>query len=89
MKGSVDVWVNIPKIIEEEMGPDGKKIQKTEMVLTNVKTLNSGDAFGELALLENRPRAATIICKDNCHFAVLEKNHFNRILSKMEKMNKF
>lgn len=82
MKGSVEVWVNIPKVIEE-IATDGKKTQKTEMVLTNVKTLGSGDAFGELALMENRPRAATIICKENCHFAVLEKTPFNRILSKI------
>lgn len=40
-----------------------------------------GESFGELALLENKPRAATIICNDECHFAVLDKKPFDVILS--------
>ena len=77
MKGSVEIWVNIPKPID----PDSKKPPKIEFVLTNVKSLKAGESFGELALIDNKPRAATIICKENCHLAVLEKNHFNKILS--------
>lgn len=77
LKGSVGIWVNIPKQIEEE----SKKEPKTLLVLTEVKILNSGASFGELALLDKKPRAATIICKENCHFGVLDKNAFERILS--------
>ena len=93
LKGSVEIWVNIPKQVDEIM-VDGKKVPKIDMVLTNVKVLNSGESFGELALMDNRPRAATIKCKENCHLAVLEKNHFNKILSicffkKKKKKKKF
>lgn len=45
-----------------------------------VRVLNTGEAFGELALINNKPRSATIVCKENCYFAVLEKEYYNNIL---------
>ena len=83
----MEIWVSLPKVVGEEITNDGKKVQKIEMVLTNVKTLSVGDSFGELALIENRPRAATIISRENCHLAVLEKKHFNKILSIIKTKN--
>lgn len=50
------------------------------MVLTEVKILRTGTTFGELALISKKPRAATIICKEDCDFGILEKKDFNRIL---------
>jgi CRP-like cAMP-binding protein len=38
-----------------------------------VSKLKSGDTFGELALLNDKPRAATITCITDCHFAILGK----------------
>ena len=38
-----------------------------------VKTYISGESFGELALLNNKPRAANIVCLEECDFAVLSK----------------
>jgi CRP-like cAMP-binding protein len=49
--------------------------------MTEVRVLPAGSGFGELALMNNKPRAATITCKDECEFAVLEKEPFNAILS--------
>lgn len=57
--------------------------EKKSFILTEVKILGGGSAFGELALIENKPRAATIRCKENCHFAVLDKTYFVHILSKV------
>jgi CRP-like cAMP-binding protein len=51
--------------------------------LKKIKVLSSGAYFGELALMEKKPRAATIKCDTECHLAVLEKDHFNEILSKI------
>ena len=45
-----------------------------------MNTLHSGDTFGELALQFNRPRAASIICKKETHFAFLEKEDYDEIL---------
>ena len=80
LKGSVGIFVNIPKTIEE-INEKGETTQHVEYFLTDVRTLQMGASFGELALIDNRPRAATVICKSNCYFAVLEKDHFNIILS--------
>lgn len=51
--------------------------------LTEVKILNSGDSFGELALLggKSTPRSATIISKEFCRFCVLDRLSFTTILS--------
>ena len=59
-----------------------EKIGEKNVVLTEVRVLEIGNSFGELALIENKPRAATIKCKENCHFAVLDKQFFGHILSK-------
>ena len=49
---------------------------------TAVVDYGSGDTFGELALLKNSRRAASITCKIDTHFAVLEKGDFTRIIAK-------
>ena len=33
-----------------------------------------------MALLNNKPRLASIICEENCGFGILDKENFNRIL---------
>lgn len=48
-----------------------------------LKSIKTGDSFGQLALMENKPRSASIICKEDCHFAILDKEHFDGILSKL------
>ncbi|XP_017586224.1 PREDICTED: rap guanine nucleotide exchange factor 3 [Corvus brachyrhynchos] len=46
-----------------------------------VATLHEGDDFGQLALVNDAPRAATILLReDNCHFLRVDKQDFNRIL---------
>ena len=49
--------------------------------------LTLGKSFGELALINNKPRAATIKCLTDCHFAVISKNVYERILKKIEVKN--
>jgi hypothetical protein len=38
-----------------------------------VTVLTKGDCFGELALINNKTRAARIICKEECLFGILKK----------------
>lgn len=46
-----------------------------------VTTVHEGDDFGQLALVNDAPRAATIILReDNCHFLRVDKQDFNRII---------
>ncbi|XP_032939325.1 rap guanine nucleotide exchange factor 3 isoform X2 [Catharus ustulatus] len=50
-----------------------------------VATLHEGDDFGQLALVNEAPRAATILLReDNCHLLRVDKRDFNRILRDVE-----
>lgn len=50
-----------------------------------VAVLQEGDDFGKLALVNESPRAATIVLRENnCHFLRVDKQHFNRILRDVE-----
>lgn len=45
-----------------------------------LKTYLHGEGFGELALLYNAPRAATLTCKTPCTFFVLDRQTFNHVI---------
>ncbi|XP_075447812.1 rap guanine nucleotide exchange factor 3 isoform X2 [Ascaphus truei] len=50
-----------------------------------VATLHERDDFGQLALVNDAPRAASIVLReDNCHFLRVDKHDFNRILRDVE-----
>ncbi|XP_068600279.1 rap guanine nucleotide exchange factor 3 [Brachionichthys hirsutus] len=50
-----------------------------------VTSLHEGEDFGQLALLNDAPRSATIILnEDNCHFLRVDKQDFIRILKDVE-----
>ena len=75
LKGKVGVIIKLPKPGKNELEP------------TEVAQIPAGASFGELSLMEKvlKPRAATIFCKEDCHFAVLDKQRFQEILGKAEK----
>lgn len=45
-----------------------------------VATLTTSNIFGEVALLNDAPRNATIRCADNCEFLVVKANSFRKVL---------
>lgn len=75
LKGSVGVIINTPKEGENKL------------VSIEVAKIPAGGSFGELSLIEAqlKPRAASIICKEDCHFAVLDKKPYQQILGLSEK----
>lgn len=50
-----------------------------------------GEAFGELALLYNAPRAATLKCTTDCSLFVLDRETFNHVVkgSAVKKRNRY
>jgi len=64
-------------IIEEGTVECFKTIDGAEKL---VKTCAAGDAFGELALLYNCPRAASVVTKDATVLWELDRETFNRIV---------
>lgn len=56
------------------------KIFKGNTEPTFLKTYQPGEAFGELALLYNAPRAATIFANEDCILWALDRNTFNHIV---------
>ncbi|KAF4121068.1 hypothetical protein GMORB2_2554 [Geosmithia morbida] len=70
-KGSFDVYVNPTGQVQP--GPDG--------VGAKVGTIEAGGSFGELALMYNAPRAATVISAEpSCTLWALDRVTFRRIL---------
>jgi len=57
--------------------------KKMKEDLIEVKELKSGESFGELALISNKLRSFSILCKEDCHFAYLEKDGFETVLKEL------
>lgn len=62
--------------------PEGYVVFLGETMLKDINTLNDGASFGEVAIMGNDvcTRNATIFCKKDCYFAVLDKVNFQRII---------
>ncbi|XP_033762401.1 cyclic nucleotide-binding domain-containing protein 2-like isoform X2 [Pecten maximus] len=69
---SGSVFVNL-----EDRNIEGEKFEKTETVLVR------GDAFGELALLQDIRRTASITCREICEMLVVDKDTFAKVCPKI------
>jgi cAMP-dependent protein kinase regulator len=76
-----EVAVEVPYQVSSE---DTSAIIKP---FTQVATKTTGDTFGELALLVDQPRAATIRAKVDTHLAVLDKESYIDIVGKADHEN--
>ena len=74
LKGEVSVL--LPREVDF---PKDDKLGAPEN-MTEIKRLKMGSSFGELALFSNKPRTASIMAVEDCHFAVLRKKDFKKIL---------
>jgi CRP/FNR family cyclic AMP-dependent transcriptional regulator len=53
---------------------------------SEVRTMGEGDFFGEISLLEDRPRTATVTAKTPLRFFVLTRQNFRALLSKQPEL---
>ncbi|KAL4452880.1 hypothetical protein ABPG74_002445 [Tetrahymena malaccensis] len=56
----------------------------------HASNLGEGRVFGDLGILTKKPRAATIVCNEDCYFGVLNVEDYSKILmdQKKKKMQK-
>lgn len=74
---------------ESQSGADMFIIQSGEVTISKVvkgnevtlAVLKKGDMFGEMALLENKPRSASAIAHSDCVLMVVNRSNFNQMVS--------
>ena len=79
---------------EAQAGADMFIIQKGEVAISKVVNgnevvlalLKRGDMFGEMALLENKPRSANAIAHSDCVLMVVNRSNFNQMVSTQPQM---
>ncbi|KAL4469716.1 hypothetical protein ABPG73_017741 [Tetrahymena malaccensis] len=49
------------------------------------RTLNQGCTFGELGLLDGKPRSAFILCAEDCEFGIMEKEDYQLLLGNIHR----
>ncbi len=47
-----------------------------------IATMRTGDMFGEMALVTNEPRSATVIAMEDSHLFILTESTFERLMTK-------
>ena len=67
-------------VVEDGQLDCSKRLDANSNEPTYLKTYQPGEAFGELALLYNAPRAATIVAKTAVTLWQLDRNTFNHIV---------
>ena len=83
----MNIWKSMraSKMFEKTLSIDVlKKLEN----LNEFIELKNGQSFGEGALLNDKPRGASILCKTDCYFAVMNKLDFNQQLHWMEAKTK-
>lgn len=83
LSGCLGVYIQTT-VKREVLQEAGIALVKSSLELQEVRELRAGDTFGELALITNSLRAATVQCKTDCHLAVMGKADYLRLLGKLE-----
>ena len=83
LSGCLGVYIHT--IVKREVLQEaGVALVKSSLELQEVRELRAGDTFGELALITNSQRAATVQCKTECHLAVMEKADYVRLFGRLQ-----
>ena len=92
LEGTVSVSIPMKTQIEqqEDDGHESKRnfnviIVWIRKVLTEISRLTVGQSFGDMALLDYKPRSATIKCLTPWRFAVIPKVEYQKLFGKIQK----
>ncbi|CAI2382428.1 unnamed protein product [Moneuplotes crassus] len=79
---------NLKEGIPKKLILDDTEVKNYEIcILKEVAELKEGMSFGELALIENQPRSATVYCKSkDVYFAILNRKDFEKTYSNTQKV---
>lgn len=60
----------------------GYQVLHRSIILKDIRQLSEGGSFGDAALIKGKSalRNATILCQEDCYFAVLDKENYERII---------
>jgi CRP-like cAMP-binding protein len=60
----------------------GYQVLHRSVLLKDIRQLTEGGSFGDAALIKGKSalRNATILCQEDCYFAVLDKENYERII---------
>jgi CRP/FNR family transcriptional regulator, cyclic AMP receptor protein len=92
VKRTEDLEVDAGKVLAEEgrTGSEFFVIVEGEVSVTKdgkeIRSLGPGDFFGEIALIEDRPRTATVTAKTPLRFFVLTRQNFRTLLQQQPEL---
>jgi CRP-like cAMP-binding protein len=70
-------------IISGQVGIQIPVSENGKLQYTEIMTFTDGSSFGELALESSKPRSASAICKSDCHFLILLKKDYARLMQRL------
>jgi len=74
-----------PPVDYNEFRDKGKFEEYASRFGVLVRYMGPGESFGELALKNNAPRSASVLCSDDCEFLVITKQQFEQIFEKKDR----
>ena len=69
---------------------DGERVDPTEITeegFVDIARLSEGCSMGELALVDKKPRMATVKCLTRCHLLVLNRADYIKTMKDQERKN--
>jgi len=85
---AMKVVVKKPKDDEWKLLYEGDRADPSELLedgFIDIARLEPGGCFGELALIDGKPRMATIKCITRCHFLILNRSDYGKSIRDQDK----